>query len=83
MPNQFVIVDRRGGIRGYYDSDELGLDEIFHRSRHVVQTASLWQVRQPLYRHASGRWRHYERHLADLRQALHGSSLPADGHDPA
>lgn len=32
---KFVIVDQRGGIRGYYDTDESGLDEIFHRSRHV------------------------------------------------
>jgi hypothetical protein len=28
------------------------------------------QVRQPLYQHASGRWRHYERHLGALREAL-------------
>jgi protein SCO1/2 len=34
---KFVIVDGTGGIRGYYDSDELGLDEIFHRSQHVLK----------------------------------------------
>ena len=32
-----VLVDRSGGIRGYYGSDEPGLDEIFHRSRHVLK----------------------------------------------
>ena len=32
---KFVIVDGSGGIRGYYDTDREGLDEIFHRSRHV------------------------------------------------
>ena len=42
----------------------------FHRVRNVVRTASLWQVRQPLHRRASGRWRHYERHLTGLREAL-------------
>ena len=42
----------------------------FQQARQHVQTASLWQVRQPLYRHASGRWRHYARHLAPLRTAL-------------
>ncbi len=47
----------------------------FHRAGGAVQTASLWQVRQPLYRHASGRWRHYARHLAPLREAL---GWPAD-----
>ena len=33
---KFILVDRTGGVRGYYDSDEPGLDEIFHRSRHVL-----------------------------------------------
>lgn len=33
---KLVLVDRAGGIRGYYDSDAEGLDEIFHRSRHVL-----------------------------------------------
>ena len=42
----------------------------FHAAGGTVQTASLWQVRQPLYRHASGRWRHYQRHLGALRAAL-------------
>lgn len=42
----------------------------FHTSRQAVQTASLWQVRQPLYQRASGRWRHYARHLGELRAAL-------------
>lgn len=41
----------------------------FHRSRHVVQTASLWQVRQPLHTRSSGRWRHYAAHLGPLRDA--------------
>lgn len=34
---KFVLVDGRGGIRGYYDTDESGLDEIFHRSQHVLR----------------------------------------------
>jgi tetratricopeptide (TPR) repeat protein len=32
-----------------------------------VGTASLWQVREPLHERASGRWRHYARHLAAIR----------------
>jgi hypothetical protein len=47
----------------------------FHAAGGTVQTASLWQVRQPLYRHASGRWRHYEHHLDALRAALAAGSL--------
>lgn len=42
----------------------------FHLSRSAVRTASYWQVRQPLYRHASGRWRHYRRYLEELRRRL-------------
>jgi tetratricopeptide (TPR) repeat protein len=42
----------------------------FHQARNVVKTASAWQVRQPLYRSSSGRWRNYERQLAPLREYL-------------
>ncbi len=45
----------------------------FDRVNNAVRTASVWQVRQPLYRHASGRWRHYERQLGPLRAALRDS----------
>lgn len=40
-----------------------------HSVERVVQTASLWQVRQPVYRSSVGQWRNYETHLADLRDA--------------
>lgn len=33
---KFVIVDPQGGIRGYYDTDPEGLDEVYYRSRHVL-----------------------------------------------
>ncbi len=42
----------------------------FARARRSVKTASVWQVREPLYRHASGRSRHYARELAPLRAYL-------------
>jgi tetratricopeptide (TPR) repeat protein len=38
----------------------------FHSTIRIVQTASSWQVRQPLYHRSVGRWRHYERHLGRL-----------------
>jgi protein SCO1/2 len=34
---RLVLVDGRGRIRGYYDSDGEGLDEVFHRSVHVLR----------------------------------------------
>ncbi|HEY2809306.1 MAG TPA: sulfotransferase [Steroidobacteraceae bacterium] len=42
----------------------------FPRRPRSVRTASVWQVREPLYQHASGRARHYERELAPLRAEL-------------
>jgi Flp pilus assembly protein TadD len=42
----------------------------FHRTKRVVQTASKLQVRQPIYRHAVGRWKHFQAHLEPLREAL-------------
>jgi tetratricopeptide (TPR) repeat protein len=38
----------------------------FLRTRRRVRTASIAQVRQPLYTHAVARWRNYESALADL-----------------
>lgn len=42
----------------------------FHEADNAVRTASAAQVREPLYRRSSGRWRHYRRHLAGLIEAL-------------
>jgi len=42
----------------------------FHQKEAVVRTASLWQVRKPIYAVSSGRWRNYEAHLIPLRSAL-------------
>jgi tetratricopeptide (TPR) repeat protein len=42
----------------------------FHRTRRVVHTASLNQVRKPIYRGSVGRWRRHAARLAPLLQAL-------------
>ncbi|WP_147652521.1 tetratricopeptide repeat-containing sulfotransferase family protein [Vulcaniibacterium gelatinicum] len=49
----------------------------FHQLGNTVKTASYWQVRRPLYAEASGRWRHYARHLAPLREALARAGVAA------
>jgi hypothetical protein len=49
----------------------------FHRTERVVNTASAWQVRQPLYSHSVARWRNYERHLGALLQVLGTSAAHA------
>lgn len=42
----------------------------FHRSGRYVNTASYEQVRKPIYDKSIGRWKHYERHLEELKDAL-------------
>lgn len=52
----------------------------FHRQPSVNKTASVWQVRQPLYTSSSGRWRHYEQYLGPLVDELKkqlGDQFPA------
>ena len=41
-----------------------------HTNPRVVKTASVWQVRQPVYHKSVGRWKHYEKHLGPLMEAL-------------
>jgi len=31
-----VLVDGSGGIRGYYDTDDMGLDQVFNVAQHVL-----------------------------------------------
>ena len=47
----------------------------FHRTNRPVRTASLSQVRQPIYQHAVGRWKNYEHALADLFARLSAYGL--------
>jgi hypothetical protein len=42
----------------------------FHRTCRPVRTASVVQVRQPVYRHSVARWSRYERELSELFAAL-------------
>ena len=44
----------------------------FHESNRVVRTASVTQVRQPLYRRSVGRWKNYEADLGSLFERLEG-----------
>ena len=42
----------------------------FHKTRRPVATASLAQVRQPIYKQSVARWKNYEHELGDLFSAL-------------
>jgi hypothetical protein len=68
-----LVADLEGESRRLIDF--LGLDWqarclTFYKVQRTVQTASSWQVRQPLYASSVRRWRHYERHLEPLFAAL-------------
>jgi Sulfotransferase family len=39
----------------------------FESTVRPVNTASVWQVRQKMYRTSVGRWRHYEKFIGPLR----------------
>lgn len=54
----------------------------FYENRRFVSTASFDQVRRPIYRGAVHRWRHYARHIEDLRNAL-GDALDGPASAPA
>ena len=62
-----------GTARRLFEALDLGWDPRFlefPRSPGAVRTASVWQVREPLYQSSSGRARHYARELAGLSQDL-------------
>lgn len=42
----------------------------FYESKRRVKTASIMQVRQPIYKTSVEKWRRYEKHLGPLREAL-------------
>ena len=72
-----LVADLEGKSRELVDFVGLEWDPQclrFHESKRLVNTASYDQVRQPIYNRSVGRWRHYDRHLGPLKEALAGAS---------
>ncbi len=44
----------------------------FYKTKRLVRTASLVQVRQPVFKTSVGRWKHYEQALGSLLSAISG-----------
>ena len=42
----------------------------FHEKKRAVQTASVWQVRQPIYKQSVQRWQNYSSHIGELASLL-------------
>ncbi len=65
-----MVADPEGVSRRLIDFCGLGWDDAVLDSGSgggSVQTASKWQVRQPVYTSSLARWQHYEAHLGPLR----------------
>jgi tetratricopeptide (TPR) repeat protein len=70
-----VVDDLEGQARRLVAHCGLDWDDAclaFHKTQRPVWTASVTQVRQPIYKSAVGRWRVYERFLGPLTKALAG-----------
>jgi tetratricopeptide (TPR) repeat protein len=68
-----LVSDLEPQVRGLLAYCGLPWDEAclhFQDNARAVSTASVYQVRQPIYRSAVGRWKRYEKHLGPLRAAL-------------
>ena len=68
-----VVQDLEGNVRRVLEFCGLEFEPAcveFHRTERSVRTASSEQVRQPIYREGLEQWRHYERWLGPLREAL-------------
>ncbi|MEZ6163368.1 MAG: sulfotransferase [Phycisphaerales bacterium] len=72
-PYEQTTADPEPSIRRMLDYVGLPFDEAcmdFHKSKKSVHTASVSQVRQPLYKTSANRWKHYEKHIGPLIDKL-------------
>ncbi len=68
-----LVSDPEPAIRRLLDFLELEWDDAclsFNKQKRVVQTASSWQVRQPIHTGSVKKWKHYEAYLAQLHQYM-------------
>ncbi|MFT3757941.1 sulfotransferase [Thauera sp.] len=68
-----VVADLPGQARRLLDFAGLPWNDAcldFHKTERSVRTASVTQVRQPIYKSSVARWKHYEHYLGPLLEAL-------------
>lgn len=73
-----VVADQEGQARALLDYCGLEWNDAcldFHKTERNIRTASVTQVRQPIYKTSVEKWRHYEKHLDPLLDAL-GDLVP-------
>ncbi len=80
VPYEALVAEQEAWSRRLVAAAGLPWDErclAFYESERLVRTASLWQVRQPIYASSVGRWRSYAKHLGPLMEALGMERPPA------
>jgi hypothetical protein len=68
-----LVNDQEATTRALLDFIGVDWDENvrdFHKTERAVRTASVTQVRQPIYKTSSQKWRKYEKHLKPLLDHL-------------
>jgi tetratricopeptide (TPR) repeat protein len=73
VQHEDLVNDLEGNVRRILDYCGLQFEPAcveFHKTERSVRTASSEQVRQPIFREGLDQWRHYERWLGPLREAL-------------
>lgn len=73
-----IVADQKAQARRMLDFCGLEWDDAcldFHKHKRAIRTASVTQVRQPIYNSSVERWRPYEKHLGPLLDAL-GDLVP-------
>jgi len=76
-----IVADQEAQARRMLDYCGLEWNDAcldFHKHKRAIRTASVTQVRQPIYKTSVERWRHYEMHLGPLLDAL-GDLVPGRG----
>jgi tetratricopeptide (TPR) repeat protein len=70
-----LIVDQQKQTKDLLDFCDLPWHEAcltFHKTKRKVNTASLLQVRQPIYKDSVDLWKRYEKQLEPLKKAIYG-----------
>ena len=73
ISHEALVADPEVQIRALVQACGLKWDEAclsFHKTERAVRTASVAQVRQPIFKTSVERWRRYEKHLGPLFDAL-------------
>jgi hypothetical protein len=73
MRYEDLVHDPESTARAMLDHAGLHFDPAVlepHKTERAVKTASVWQVRQPIYKTSAKRWQRYESHLGPLFAAL-------------